>query len=58
MPIVILFILAWHNYSGGELENQIENSKTEILYWRYLYLNYKEMNFENLLFPIEDYIED
>ena len=28
------------------------------MYWRYLYLNYNEMRYENVLSYIEDYIED
>ena len=42
----------------GAPENQIKRSETERLCWRYLYLSYKEMHYKNVLFYIEDCIED
>ena len=35
-----------------------QESKIQRLHWRYLYLNHKEMDYKNVLFYIEDYIED
>ena len=35
-----------------------QESKTQRLHSRYLYLNHKEMDYKNVLFYIEDYIKD
>ena len=45
------------NYLGRVLENKIKG-KTESLYWGYLYLNYGKIHYRNVVFYIEDYIED
>ena len=59
MPIVILLSLHDIIIEGENLK--IKKKKkvyTESLYWRYLYLNYKEMQYKNVLFCIENCIAD